>query len=113
MTGYASKRPKWWQEEREAEAAKQSYPLQGINERSCDYLYARKPKKLKEGKTNYNETKVEEAEKAMLTITKAIESGVFQPRRDRDVLTEALGNPEHRGRVRGVSSRQSWKNVVS
>ena len=29
------------------------------------------------------------------------------------MLTEALGNPEHRGRMRGVSSRQSWKNVDS
>ena len=29
------------------------------------------------------------------------------------MLTEVLGNPEHRGRVRGVSSRHSWKNVDS
>jgi len=29
------------------------------------------------------------------------------------MLTEALGNPEHCGCVRGVSSRQSWKKVDS
>ena len=29
------------------------------------------------------------------------------------MLIEALGNPEHRGRVRGVSSRLSWKNIDS
>ena len=49
----------------------------------------------------------------MLAIKAAKERGEFQPRRDHDELTEALGNPEHRGRVRGVSSRQSWKNVES
>jgi hypothetical protein len=55
MKGYASKRPRWWQEEWEVEVAGQSYPLQGINERSHDYFYARRPKKPKEGRTNYNE----------------------------------------------------------
>jgi len=34
-------------------------------------------------------------------------SGLFEPRQERDILTKALGNPEHRGRVHGVSSRQS------
>ena len=29
------------------------------------------------------------------------------------MLAEALGNPEHRGRVRGVSSRHSWKKLDS
>ena len=43
---------------------------------------------LKEGRTKYNEPKIEEVEK-------------------RNVLAEALGNPEHRGHVRGVSLRQS------
>jgi hypothetical protein len=27
------------------------------------------------------------------------------PRRNHDELTEALGNPKHHGRVRGISSR--------
>jgi hypothetical protein len=41
----------------------------------------------------------------------AEKSGSFEPRRERDVLTEALGNTEHRGRIRGVSSSQSWKEM--
>jgi hypothetical protein len=49
----------------------------------------------------------------LLSVKAAKDCGVFEPRRDHDVLTEALGNLEHRGRVRGVSSRQSWKNVES
>ncbi|KAL6622684.1 hypothetical protein ACP70R_032563 [Stipagrostis hirtigluma subsp. patula] len=30
--------------------------------------------------------------------------------REHDILTEALGNPEHRGRVRGVSSDSGWRS---
>jgi hypothetical protein len=55
MTGYADKRPRWWQEERDAEAARQCYPLQGVDVRTHDYFYAHWPKKLKEGRTKYNE----------------------------------------------------------
>ena len=49
-----------------------------------------------------------------MPATKAAkEHGLFSPRREHDMLTEVLGNPEHRGRVRGVSSRHSWKNMDS
>ena len=34
--------------------------------------------------------------------------GSFTRVRENDVLTEALENPEHRGRVRGVSSSLGW-----
>jgi hypothetical protein len=47
----------------------------------------------------------------MIKATK--ERREFQPRRDHDELIEALGNPKHRGRLWGVSSRQRWKNVES
>jgi hypothetical protein len=29
--------------------------------------------------------------------------------RERDILTAGLGNPEHPGRVRGISSKEGWK----
>jgi hypothetical protein len=54
MTGYAAKMEKWWQEEREAAEAGHPNPLQGIDERSRNYLYAPRPKRLKEGRTKYN-----------------------------------------------------------
>ena len=37
------------------------------------------------------------------------QEGKFKPRRERDILSEGLGNPEHPGRVRGVSSKEGWK----
>jgi hypothetical protein len=111
MTGYATKTKKWRQEEREAAKAGKLNPLQGVDERSRNYLYSHRPKKLKEGRTKHNESKTEEVEKRILEVSMAEKSRSFEPRRERDILTEALGNPKHRGCVRGVSSRQSWKDV--
>jgi hypothetical protein len=105
MTGYAGKRSKWWQQEREAEASRQSYPLQGIDERTRNFFYACEPKKVKEAMTKYNNLKIEEAKKSLLTIKAAKEHGEFVPHRGHDELIEALGNLEYRGRVRGMSSR--------
>jgi hypothetical protein len=79
--------------------------------RSRDFFYAHEPKKLQEGRTKYNEPKTEEAEKAVVTIAKAAESEVFQPRRDHDVLTEVLGNPEHT--TRGRHTRKGSSNKAT
>jgi len=113
MTGYAGKRPDWEREEREAAEAGKKNPLADVEVRGRHYFYARRPKKLKQGQTKYNEPVTEEAEKALLAVAEAKQRGEFQPRYGHDELTEALGNPEHRGRVRGLSSRTSWKNVAS
>jgi hypothetical protein len=37
--------------------------------------------------------------------------GSFTGVRENDVLTQALENPEHRGRVRAVSSSSGWQKV--
>ena len=113
MTGYAAKRKKWRQEESEAAASGQENPLLGIDKRGRDYFNVRRPKRLKEGRTKYNEPKTEAAEKALIAVNAAKERGDFKPHREHDLLTETLGNPECSGRVRGVSSRMSWKNVDS
>ena len=81
--------------------------------RSQDFLKGCELKKLKRGKTKFNEPHIEEAEKRILEVAAAAKTGTFEPCRDRDMLTEALGNPEHRGRVHGVSSRKSWESMES
>jgi hypothetical protein len=55
MIGYTAKWEDWWWEEREAAVAKKENPFEGVDERSRDFFYARRPKKLKEGRTKYNE----------------------------------------------------------
>ena len=93
-TGYTGKRKKWRQEEREAAEARQENPLEGVDERGRDFLYACRPKKLKEGRTKFDEPQTEEADKALLAIKAAKECGEFKPLRDHDELAEALGNLE-------------------
>ena len=78
MIGYDAKMEKWQQEEREAAEAGQPNPLQDVDERSHNYLYARKPKKLKVGKTKFNELKVEEVEKKILEVSMAEKSESFE-----------------------------------
>jgi hypothetical protein len=36
--------------------------------------------------------------------------GTFKTQRDRDIITAGLGNPEHPGRVRGILSKEGWKD---
>ena len=44
------------------------------------------------------------ADDAILVAIEEARSGVFQPNRENDELTRALGNPEHRGRTRGMGA---------
>ena len=79
MIGYTTMMEKWWQEEREAAEAGQPNPLQGVDERSRNYLYAHKLKKLMEGRTKYNDSKVKEVEKRILEVSMAKKSRLFKP----------------------------------
>jgi hypothetical protein len=45
---------------------------------------------------------LEKASKELLKAIKDAQDGAFQPDRENDELTRALGNPEHGGRTRGV-----------
>ena len=44
---------------------------------------------------------LKEASGTLLVAIEAARTGVFQPERENDELTRALGNPEHPGRTRG------------
>lgn len=112
--GYAGHAPRWHAEERERAEAGLPDPYDGCDERTRNYVYGHKPTKKKGDKALEPNPKLVEAEKAIIAVTQATKSGSsFEIRRGKDVLTAALGNPEHRGRVRGLSSRKSWKTVDS
>jgi hypothetical protein len=81
--------------------------------RGQDYIYARKPKKLKDDTTKFNEPNFEAVEKALIEVDASKDSRSFEVRRGHDLLTEVLGNPEHCGRILGVCSKMSWKSVES
>ena len=44
------------------------------------------------------------AEDKLLVGIEEARSGVFDPKRENDELTRALGNPEHPGRTRGMGA---------
>lgn len=44
------------------------------------------------------------------TLTQKIAMGEFHPQGKMDTLSEALGNKEHRGRVRGLGKGYTWGN---
>ena len=111
MTGYAAKWPQWWAKERSLAETRLPDPYAYCDVRAQDFLKGRKPKKLKEGKSKFNEPQTKDVEKRILEVAAVEKGGLFEPRRDRDILTEALGNPEQHSRVHGVSSRKSWKTM--
>ena len=45
----------------------------------------------------------------ILDYNKKQKDGQFIPNREKDALTLSLGNKEHGGRVRGISSKVNWK----
>ena len=52
---------------------------------------------------------VEEAAKNIFKVAAKQQASEFKPQREKDVLNVALGNPKHPGRVRGISSKEGWK----
>ena len=55
----------------------------------------------------------DEAAKNILAVAAKQKEGSFKPSRERDTVSVGLGNPEHPGRVRGVSSHLGWKEGFS
>ena len=80
MIGYAAKRPKWQAEERALAEVRLPDLYVDCDERSRGFLKGRKPKKLKEGKTKFNEPQIDEAEKRILEVAAAenlVERGTY------------------------------------
>jgi hypothetical protein len=52
---------------------------------------------------------LDEVAKNIFAVAAKQHEGLFEPQRERDILTAGLGNPEHPGHVRGISSKEGWK----
>jgi hypothetical protein len=79
-----------------------------LGERTANWIRARKPRETESG-VSFDDPTVEEAAKNIYAIAAKQSQGTFKPQRERDILTAGLGNPEHPGRVRGISSKEGWK----
>jgi hypothetical protein len=58
---------------------------------------------------SFDDPIVEEAAKNIYVMAVKQSQGTFKPQRERDILTAGLGNHEHPGCARGISSKDGWK----
>jgi hypothetical protein len=106
--GYKCQVYKWRQEDAEKKAAGLLTLFEQLGERTTNWICARKPRKTEAG-ISFDHPNVEEAAKNIYAMTAKQSQGSFKPQRERDILTAGLDNPEHPGRVRGISSKEGWK----
>ena len=107
--GYQRKVPKWREEDAKKKAEGLPTLSEQVGERPAWWLAARKPEVSETG-VSFKNPLVDEAAKRIFEVAAKQREGKFTPRRERDVLTVGLGNPEHPGRVRGISSKEGWKD---
>ena len=58
---------------------------------------------------SFNKPETQEVVKKIAEIQAQVTQGSFVPDRENDILMKALGNKEHPGRTRGISSKVPWK----
>src|SRR6266498_2612097 len=58
---------------------------------------------------SFNKPETEAVVQKIAEIQAQVSEGSFVPDREHDILTKALGNPEHPGRTRGFGSKVPWK----
>jgi hypothetical protein len=90
--------------EEETVSAGKPNSLEGIEERTQHWLLARS--NLTEDNTLiYKKKEVTTVEQKALQVAAKQRLGLSQSDKENDQLKEALGNPEHIGRIRGVGSQ--------
>jgi hypothetical protein len=107
--GYQRQVPKWRQEEAAKKMVGLSVLSEQVGERSTNWICARKPKETETG-VSFEDPILDKASKSIFAVAGMQQEGMFIPRRERDILSVGLGNPEHPGRVRGISSKEGWKD---
>ena len=80
-----------------------------LGRRGSRWVRARVPAKKANSGLSFADPMVEKAAKNIFKVAAKQKAGEFKPQREKDVLTVALGNPEHPGRVRGISSKEVSK----
>jgi hypothetical protein len=111
--GYRGKRKEWEEEDAKLAAEGKQNPWDQFPRRSRPYLWARVGKRKKNtsegsrGITFSNPAVVGVADRVK-TLAAQGSDGSFSRVREDDILTAALETPEHRGRVRGMSSSLGW-----
>jgi hypothetical protein len=89
-------------------SASNSNPVEDIKERTVNWLLARS-ELTQDGKLVHKKKGVIAVQEKAVQLTEKKRLGLFKSDRENDVLSGALGNIEHTGRIHGVASQMSWK----
>ena len=108
--GYKAKEDEWSKKEEEDRAAGLPEQFSGADQRTKRWLLGR-AKKTPSGQYILSDSQTSGVFEKAKEIAELEKAGKFKPEGCNDQLTAALGNEEHRGRTRGVSSIAPWKNT--
>nr|AAM08553.1 Hypothetical protein [Oryza sativa Japonica Group] len=100
--GYAPKVEQWTKEE---EMRKKGQPvlMEEWTQRSKNWVRARTPKITDEGKVSFEDPELQSVADKIENLSSSQKKGFFKPKREKDVLSTALGTPEHGGRREGAA----------
>jgi hypothetical protein len=110
--GYVTKIPEWKKKIEEAVSMGNPNPVEDIEERTVNWLLARS-ELTQDGKLVHKKKRVATVQEKTVQLTEKKRLNLFKSDRENDVLSGALGNAEHTGRIHGVASQMLWKVVFS
>jgi hypothetical protein len=110
--GYVDKIPKWNKKIEEAVSAGNPNPVEDIEERIVNWLLARS-ELTQDGKLVHKKKGVAAVQENAVQFIEKKRLGLFNSDRENDILSGALGNAEHTGRIHGVASHMLQKVVFS
>jgi hypothetical protein len=107
-SGYASKISERKKKTKETVGAGNSNSVDDIEERTVNGLLARS-EWAQDDKLVHKKKGVAAVQRKAVELTAKKRLGLFNPDRENDVLSGALGNAEHTGRIHGITYQMMWK----
>jgi len=107
--GYARKELDWNREDEQAALQNRPAPFSQIPERRARNWLRARAASSGDGPVSCRKPETEQVAQRILQLSEESIQGSFQPSREKDILTSALGNKEHPGRTRGIGVSVPWK----
>jgi hypothetical protein len=79
-----------------------------MDERSRNWILARVVAITPDGNVSFQKPSTEQIYQKLEELVEMQKKGLFVSDREKDMLSAAIGMPEHPGRVRGISSTLPW-----
>jgi hypothetical protein len=105
---YVGKIPEWKKKLEEVVSVGNPNPVDDIEKRTVNWLLARS-ELTQDGKLVHKKKRVVTVQEKVVELTAKKRMGLFKSDRENNILSGALDNAEHIGRIRDVSSQMLWK----